>query len=352
MTPTTSKSDFVEQRARSGAPVTILASSRYRAVVCWIPYLGALNPVGAKKSKRWLAVFNGGEVEIDLDQMSVVMFYGATDAAIPLRFLHDASHSDTGVIIHSSRATRPIFFTPAPGPDRHDILSAQIRFRDNQRKRLVIARALLQARAQQMGRLITISDKHIVGLREASSIEALRSIEAHLSSRYWKAFFSTINHPEWHRRDDNPAAKALDAISAFQAGLLLRWVTLHRLSPSHGYLHEPSGYPALLYDLIEPCRHLGERAVLHAWQSGARDEALVGASINAFKDILSEWAEVPSLQVEATHKSIMHGHVLALRAYLSGEMIRLNLPIDEQHRSRGRPVKVSYQIPGARVRRR
>lgn len=32
---------------------------------------------------------------------------------------------------------------------------------------------------------------------------------------------------------------------------MLRWVLLHRVSPTHGFLREPTEYPSLVYDLIE-----------------------------------------------------------------------------------------------------
>jgi hypothetical protein len=343
---------FVEQRSDSGAPITILASRKRRHVVAWIPYLTDLERMGKKGSKQWRASFQGGEVTLDLAKLRTLMFYGSPESHLPLGFLHDASLTGTTLIIHSSRNRRPLFFTPSVGPDRDDLLSAQIRFRDNQRKRMVIARALVSARITQQARLSTVSEKTLEEIRKAPTIEALRQIEARQANRYWRAFYKHLDREDWTRRGDNPVALALDAISAFQAGLLMRWVGLHRLSPSHGFLHTSTDYPALLYDLIEPCRHVGEMAVIRAWEAGATDDHLIAASVEAFKGLLGEWTEVPSLQVSATHKAIMHGHVLALRAYLSGEMLRLNLPLDEAQRSKGRPVKVSYQIPGAVARHR
>lgn len=230
------------------------------------------------------------------------------------------------------------------------MLSSQIRFRDNQRKRTVVARTLVSARLQQMQWLYAGGSDDQQRLRQATGLADIRAIEAEHSKRYWEKYFRLAGYPGETRRSDNPVSEALDAAAFFLFGHLLRWTLLHRLSPAHGYLHEPVSYHALVYDLMEPVRHWVEQAVFE--QAAISTENLTGRSIAALQALLDQWVEVPSLQVEAKRKQIAHGMVLALRSYLLGESKNLNLPLDELVRSKGRPVKVAYRIPGSKARYR
>jgi len=54
---------------------------------------------------------------------------------------------------------------------------------------------------------------------------------------------------------------------------------------------------------------------------------------------------IPATRQHVRRKSMAHGMVLALRAYLAGDMRRLVLPV-EGERAAGRPPKVSYRLPG------
>jgi CRISPR/Cas system-associated endonuclease Cas1 len=158
--------------------------------------------------------------------------------------------------------------------------------------------------------------------------------------------------PESNRRDNNPVSEALDALSFFLSGLLMRWVVLHRMSPSHGYLHRTVDFNSLVYDLMEPIRHWSEQAVMVALLERQDQSDLLPRSISVLKSMLAQNVEVPSLQIEANRKNILHGVVLAIRSYILGECDVLNFPLDGQERTKGRPVKAAYQVPGAKKRHR
>jgi hypothetical protein len=128
-------------------------------------------------------------------------------------------------------------------------------------------------------------------------------------------------------------------------GILLRWTLMHRLSPAHGFLHETTGYPSLTYDLMEPYRYIIEHAVAHAMEQGAKD--VTAATLAMIKQALDEYVYVPCVRAYARRKNLLHGIVLALRAYLIRETRRLIVPTEGQPCG-GRRPNVGYALPGAR----
>ena len=139
---------------------------------------------------------------------------------------------------------------------------------------------------------------------------------------------------------------ALNAGSMFLSGVLLRWILMHRLSPSHGFLHEGSDYMGLVYDLMEPARYLIERAAA-AGCEGCEEEAgqFAKRTLSSLKRSLDGVVYVPSTRQFVRRKNLLHGLVLALRAYLNGDMRRFVPPVAGARRG-GRPPKVSYSLPG------
>ena len=152
-----------------------------------------------------------------------------------------------------------------------------------------------------------------------------------------------------HRRTDNPLSAALDAGSKFIYGILLRWILFHKLSPCHAYLHEPTDYPSLVYDLIEPYRYMIEDAVAISYMSDKNidEKKLVAKSLEELKRILNEVVYVPASRQMVRRKNLLHGIVLALRAYLLGETKRFVIPVEGKKKG-GRPPKISYRLPGER----
>ena len=121
------------------------------------------------------------------------------------------------------------------------------------------------------------------------------------------------------------------------------------MSPCHGYLHQPTTYPALVYDLIEPYRYIIEESVKEAIKKYDFDtkEKLVGASIEAIKRHLENRVYVPATHQSVAEKNLLHGVVMALRSYLIGETKRFVIPIAGVKKG-GRPPKIGYKLPGER----
>lgn len=320
--------------------------------VAYLPYLIRLNREGGLKRKAWRAEFQGGQVVLHLDHLDMVLLYG-TSGEIPVSFLSDAADTQTGVIFHTRHKRTPLTLVPAVRPDRNDLLSHQILARNSVRKRLVIAKALVTARVRQMGWLLPHAyDDASTAIKQAASVDAVRLIEAHWSERYWLRYFEYLDHTDLHRREKNCISNALDALSAFTAPLYMRWLIAHGLSPHHGYLHQQTGYESLVYDLMETTRHWMEQIVFELVHEKCEADQLTGMAVKQYQALLEERVEVPSIQVSAKRKFVLYGMVLALRAYLKGDMNHVNFPLDHLERSRGRPVKVSYRIPGAVRRKR
>lgn len=313
--------------------------------IAYLPYLESLVRKGGAKSKCWIARFQGGQVDLPLNSLEAVMIYG--DAGdVPVAFLADAGDTGTSVVFHTRHEKTPLTLMPRTRTDRRDLLGAQIRAKSSKRKSLVVAKALITARVRQMGWLLTSAEDDLKAIRQAPDLKSLRAIEAQYSKRYWDKYFSTLGLRGDGRRSDNPVSKALNALSAFTGPLFLRWLTTHGLSANHGYLHEPTSYEALVFDLMEPVRHWFEQCIYQEAFDGGLDN-LTARATSRYKRLLEGWVEVPSLQVSAKRKFVLYGMVLALRSYLLGEVNHVHLPMDSLERSKGRPVKVKYRLPGA-----
>ena len=149
------------------------------------------------------------------------------------------------------------------------------------------------------------------------------------------------------RRDnERPVNQALNACSVFMAGIFLRWALLHRLAPTHGFLHEPSSYIALIYDLMEPVRWWMEAAVFEAVSQATDEKKYTPYALENLKKMMDVVVYVPVTRQTVRRKSVAHGLVLALRAYLMGDMRRLVLPAEGKQEA-GRPMKISYRLPAA-----
>jgi len=309
----------------------------------YIPYLAEIECL---KRPRYRIRYNGGEVDVSLKTAEAILFYGAS-GSIPVAFLDDASTYRVPITFHRTHRSEPYLLTPAVSGGRGDLLTRQILKREDGRTRLYVAKQFSIARIESLAWLVPISKTQTARARQATTLERLRLVEAEASARYWDAYFLALGNPDANRRDRNPVAKALDAALLLVRGVLLRWTIHHRLLPSHGYLHEPVVYDALVFDLIEPYRALIERAVHAAALSALPDAITPTVAVEAVKAALAAPVYVPATQQTVAAKHLLHGAVLALRAYLSGDMLRLTLPVPGQRKA-GRPFQTSYCLPGNR----
>jgi CRISPR/Cas system-associated endonuclease Cas1 len=328
---------------------------RSESSALWLPYLREAKKIKGKN--RWLLSYNGGEFEADLSRVDVVMLYGAS-GALPVEFLDDLNTNRVPLLVHRRNVDSPYLFLPFRARDSKDMLSAQVRARDNNIKRCYVARTLVRHRFQSAVPEVAIAEGSWRQLSALRSVKAIRLWEAQQAQRFWASYFSDIGMPGLARRESGTVQAALDACSFFLFGVMLRWVLLHRMSPTHGFLHEPTEYPSLIYDLLEPYRYLMERSVALCVKDAVAKgtdtneptfgKALSEASLSKLKDMLDETVHTLPTRQWVRRKNLLHGAVLALRSYMVGDMRRLVLP-QEQAPVGGRPVKVAYRLPGGRI---
>ena len=273
-----------------------------------------------------------------------IMLYGAV-GSLPVEFLDNVCANHIEIMIHRRNMAHPTVIYSSPLTDDQDVLTQQILYRQNEIKRSYIARILIRERLTQFIYAVTFADVGKDRLKKARNILAIRSIEAEITAKYWKEWFASLNHPEMMRRGDNYIAKALDACSYFMYGVLLRWILFHKLSPCHAFLHQPSAYPSLPYDLMEPYRHIIENAVSLAVKQEDDPSRLNALALDILKDLLEEVVYVPATRQYVRRKNLLHGIVLALRSYLLGETPKFIPPVEGEKKG-GRPPQVKYKLPG------
>ena len=321
------------------------SSARRAKVTLWLPYLHKIEKV---KGQNYRFFYKGGEVIADITKIDCIMLYGAS-GTLDVSFIDKLCVYRVPLLIHRRNMQQPMMFLPALRPDAHDVMGRQIILRQNQVKSAYISRALVMARFASVSVPLGVMDK--IKLNRARSPDAVRVVEAELSRRYWRMFFANIGAPNAIRREKTPVTAALDAGSFFLFGIILRWVLAHRLSPTHGYLHVNTAYPALVYDLMEPYRYIIENAVTIAAQEvGVESKKLTAITLEEIKASMENIVYVPMTRQEIRRKNLLHGVVLALRSYLAGDMKRLVIPM-EGIKSGGRPPKVSYAMPGGMQRK-
>jgi CRISPR/Cas system-associated endonuclease Cas1 len=323
------------------------SSRRAGKVSLWLPYLQSIERLPKGKSDRYRFSFNGGEVTCHLKEVDFLMLYGAS-GALPVEFLDKLSTYRIPLIIHRRNLPRPYVFFPQSTDAALDVLSHQIRYRDNLIRRAYIARTLIRARIGHLGQSIPISHRVIKDLQGARSIEVVRSIEATATKRYWDRYYQSVGLEDLTRREKkHPINAALDAGSFFMFGVLLRWLLFHRLSPCHAFLHEPTTYPSLCYDLMEPYRGWIEDCAAAAIRQFPEGDTstITAMTLQYLKAKLEQEVYVPQTRQTVARKNLLHGIVLALRAYLLGETTRLVVPM-EGPRAGGRPPKLSFKLPG------
>ncbi len=311
----------------------------------WLPYFSGAEKV--PRSKKWKISYKGGNLELDLSHVDFVMLYGVS-GVLSVEFLDALAQHKIPLMVHRRNMVRPYLFYPEPGTDDEDVLSQQIRIRSHQQKRVYIAKTLIRKRLQNFSPVFDVPVVYLDRLAKAKSLEAIRSIEAVQTKKFWERWFNELG-VEGARRKEGMFKAALDSQSVFLSGVILRWVLMHKLSPCHGFMHTPTSYPSLVYDLMEPYRYLLEKSVAMAYQSfGSRDfeeKELIARSKVELKDLLDEVVYVPQTRQYVRRKNLLHGIVLALRAYLLDETVRFVIPTEGEKKG-GRPPKVGFRLPG------
>ncbi len=241
---------------------------------------------------------------------------------------------------------RAVWITPNYTSNREDLLTKQILTRENAKKRTHIAKRLLIAKFKSMQWLIP---PPAINILRVNDIEHLRTIEANHAKIYWARYYELLRIDGTRRDKNNIASKLLDATSKFVSSIILRWVHFHHLSPHHGYLHEPTDYPALVYDLFEPVRGYYDKVVFDILrkykQKNLGEEGLLGHTINAVKEFFNKKTYVHSTRQIVTIHELLHGIVLALRAYLLGLSYRFIVPVPSKPKT-GRPIKAGFVLYG------
>ena len=321
------------------------SNSRNAKVSLWLPYFSEAKKI--PRTKKWHVAYNGGALLVDLDRVDFIMFYGAA-GNLSLEFLDALAQHRIPLMIHRRNQQHPYVFYPSVIGDDVDVLSKQILIRDHDQKRAYVARTLIRERLSRFSPVFDVSPIYLKRLSSAGAIVEIRSIEADMTAKYWTRWFAEIGAEEC-RRGGGPIAAALDAGSKFLFGVILRWVLFHKMSPCHGFLHEPTSYPSLIYDLMEPYRYLVEVAVAQAVRSFGTEagdvKKLTARTLANLKENLEEVVYVPATRQYVRRKNLLHGIVLALRAYLLNESLRLVIPT-EGKKNGGRPPKVGYRLPG------
>jgi CRISPR/Cas system-associated endonuclease Cas1 len=302
----------------------------------WLPYLQSI-----KETQKGVFEFtyNGGKETTDLHSAQPIMIYGESDYDIPIAYIDKIVRSGVPIIIHRRNMSQPIYIIGGSRPDPDDTVSHQIKIRSQSRTATHCARQILAAKMKSMSWLTPVEN-----LPQFVSINELRNIEAKHAKRYWKKFFDKLGHPEWTRRGKNPAATALDAHSKFVSGIILRWITYHHLSPYHGFMHTPTDYPSLVYDLMEPYRGIFDQVLLSEWIH-KKPEQFLTSGIAITKDFLDDQCYVPLTRQIVTNQELLHGAVLSLKYYCLGRQRKFLIPLPGKPNG-GRPPKVDFLLYG------
>jgi len=306
----------------------------------YLPYLQEINIKNKKAHFR----FNGGEETVELNDIHSILLYGETKP-IDTSILETITLKGIPIIYHRRNMTSAMWIHSGNKPDKLDILTKQLDIRKNLHKRKHIAKKLLEAKFKSMEWNIPSPARKF---KKGMTLEEIRNIEAVHAKEYWAKYFKSLNIKS-SRRSKGDVQDCLNASSKFLSGILLRWVHYHNLSPFHGFLHEPSDYPSLIYDLMEPYRGYLDKAIFDiAMFSNKNDKTLMPKIINEMKSILDTQIYCDLTRQIVTFQELMHGVVLALRSYLLGESSEFMVPIPGKPNG-GRPRKVNFKLYGRKA---
>ena len=306
----------------------------------WIPYPNEISVKGT----RLIISYKGGEFKGDVKKIHSIMFYGSI-CTLREDFLEICRKYSIPICIYRRNMLSVIWIHPSYDTNVDDILTKQILVRENKTKQKHITYKLLKAKFESMSWLI----KKPLKFRPGLSIDKMRSIEAIHAKMYWKKYYELLGYSSARRDEKNEVSGALNAVSKFVSSIILRWVLFHNMSPHHGFLHIPTEYPALVYDLIEPYRGFIEKRVFDAMQEAKNKTGKivnpVGIAITAVEDFLDMEVYTHTTRQIVTFQELLHGSVLALRAYLSKDANRFIVPMPGENKG-GRPLETGYKLYG------
>lgn len=327
-------------KASSGFNKTDMSNPRASV---YLPYVEEIVKLDSTRVKM---VYKGGEVVSDLTDILSIMLYNSK-TTLSTEVIDFISAKGIPIIIHRKHKPTCTYIMPSNRADANDVLSKQIMYRQDKHKVRHIARQLLRAKFTAMDWLLTA---RLDGIKYGMTLEELRQLEAQQARMYWERYYETLG-VQGNRRSINNISFILNAVSKYITGNLLRWVTYHHLSPYHGFLHEPTTYPSLIYDLIEPYRGYYEKQVCEvikeqlAEQPNIEKEKLLGIVINDLRDHLRQKVYSELTRQIVYRQELLHGIVLSLRSYLLGETKRFLIPMENKPNG-GRPKKVTFKMYG------
>jgi CRISPR-associated endonuclease Cas1 len=310
-----------------------------RKLYLWLPYLEEIKI----KPKTAYFKYKGGKTNIQWMKIHSIMIYGSSPS-LSQEFLEKCCFYKIPIVIHRRNLPKAVFITPTISQDKENILTKQIIYRENKKKKTYIAKKLLQAKFKSMSWLLPIKRDL---LYQQTILEKMTSIESWHAKIYWKKYFESLNLNGSRRKEENIVKKTLDAVSKFTAGIVLRWILYHGLSPYHGFLHKPTDYPALVYDLMEPYRGYLDKVVFNTIKenNNLEESKILPYSIENIKKFLDQKIYVEATRQIVTFQELFHGIVLALRSYLLEETNRFVPPFPSKPNG-GRPIKAGYQLYG------
>lgn len=297
----------------------------------------------------WEITIGGGEkVDINLKKTASILFYGLSpEFALPIAFLEDCRKLGISVVLHRTHIAEPMIFWTGKTNDRDDLLSKQILTRENMKARTYVARTLISKQWESRQWLSPTYCGPNAKLAACRDVEQVMRVEAAASKEYWELFFRKLDTDVLGRRMPDSISAALDAGSHFLAGVMLRWILTHGLSPSHAYLHRSTSYPSLVYDLLEPVRWVIEKSVFDAYKAVGDDEnQLTARSIGNIKQMLDEPINVEPTRQIVYRRMLIHGQVIALRQYLVRPIGKYVPPVEAPKKTAGRKKNIGYTLPG------
>lgn len=307
----------------------------------WLPYVSDIDV----KKDTLKVVYKGGECTEPWSSIHSILLYGST-CPLSEAFMEKCRAYRIPVCIHRRNVSDAIWITPSIRGNADDLITKQILFRTNEKKRVHVAKQLLDAKFKGMKWL----QPYPMHFRGFQNVETMRTIEAWHANEYWKKYYAALGFGDTsRRRKNNAVTSALDAVSKLIAGVTLRWITYHRMSPTHAFLHEPTEYISLCYDLMEPHRGYTDKAVfdalMKATENNVPEDMWVGRAITAVEDLLDSTVYTEATRQLATMQELNHGCVLALRAYLTGDAVRFMPPLPGKPNG-GRPRIAGYKLFG------
>ena len=133
-------------------------------------------------------VYNGGIVDTSFDEIHSILFYGSCPN-LTEQFLDSCTKFQVPVTFHRRNMPLSTLIIPTISQGKDDLLTMQIRYRDNKKKRTYIARCLLQKKFSSMEWMVAepadFNGKY-------KSLNEMTNVEAWHAACYWKLFYYSL----------------------------------------------------------------------------------------------------------------------------------------------------------------